>query len=85
MNSLVALIFLFVSTLAFEYDYYGSDSYDYGDGNNYDFEYDPSKYEIKHTLILGSEQTFAISTLEYDVTQRLFLTCFLTCQTSLWV
>ena len=59
MNSLVALVFILASTLAFEYDYYGSDSYDYGDGNNYDFEYDPSKYEIK------SSPTYCDATNEY--------------------
>ena len=47
MNTFVPLVFILASTLAFEYDYYGDTSYDYGDGNNYDFEYDPSKYEIK--------------------------------------
>ena len=50
MNSFVPLVFILASTLAKQYDYYGDTSYDYGDGNNYDFEYDPSKYETRLSL-----------------------------------
>ena len=44
MKSLVALLFILVSTLAYEYDYY--------DGYHYDFSYDYSKLFYKSETIL---------------------------------